>query len=73
MDIGPDKIGIIPRAIHQIFAGIKDLTEKAREAGETPPQFKVTAQFLELYNEEIIDLFDPVNDYSLGKVNFIAS
>jgi kinesin family protein 4/21/27 len=67
VDIGQDKIGIIPRAINHIFAGIKDMTEKARENAETPPQFKVTAQFLELYNEDVIDLFDPSNDYA-GKV-----
>ena len=26
--------------------------------GLPPPEFKVSAQFLELYNEDIIDLFD---------------
>ncbi|KAL1117594.1 hypothetical protein AAG570_003909 [Ranatra chinensis] len=67
VDVTSEQVGIIPRAIHHIFSGIDEISEAAREAGEPPPQFKVTAQFLELYNEEIIDLFDPTQDYSSGK------
>lgn len=64
VELDTEQVGIIPRAIEQIFSGIEDMCAAAKEAGETPPQFKIAAQFLELYNEEIIDLFDPVQDYS---------
>ncbi|XP_075217567.1 kinesin-like protein 31E isoform X2 [Lycorma delicatula] len=64
VELEGQQIGIIPRAIDQIFSGIEEMCQAAKEAGETPPQFKIAAQFLELYNEEIIDLFDPVQDYT---------
>ncbi|XP_061545072.1 kinesin-like protein KIF21B isoform X3 [Phycodurus eques] len=54
--------GIIPRAVHQLFEGIQSRKEQAKEAGTQPPEFKVSAQFLELYNEEILDLFDSARD-----------
>ncbi|XP_061640696.1 kinesin-like protein KIF21B isoform X5 [Phyllopteryx taeniolatus] len=54
--------GIIPRAVHQLFEGIQSRKEQAKEAGTQPPEFKVSAQFLELYNEEILDLFDSGRD-----------
>lgn len=38
-----------------------------RESGISPPEFKVTAQFMELYNEEILDLFDNAAQYNKGK------
>ena len=41
-----------------ISQGIATRQEQAKEVGAPPPEFKVTAQFLELYNEDIIDLFD---------------
>ncbi|XP_061640697.1 kinesin-like protein KIF21B isoform X6 [Phyllopteryx taeniolatus] len=40
--------GIIPRAVHQLFEGIQSRKEQAKEAGTQPPEFKVSAQFLEL-------------------------
>ncbi|XP_029007088.1 kinesin-like protein KIF21B isoform X7 [Betta splendens] len=54
--------GIIPRAVHQLFEGIKSRRVRAQETGSQPPEFKVSAQFLELYNEEILDLFDGARD-----------
>ncbi|XP_077429364.1 kinesin-like protein KIF21B isoform X2 [Vanacampus margaritifer] len=54
--------GIISRAVHQLFEGIQSRKEQAKEAGTQPPEFKVSAQFLELYNEEILDLFDGTRD-----------
>lgn len=41
-----------------LLQGISDRQEKAKSMGQTPPEFKVTTQFLELYNEEVHDLFD---------------
>uniref|UniRef100_A0A1B6C896 Kinesin-like protein n=1 Tax=Clastoptera arizonana TaxID=38151 RepID=A0A1B6C896_9HEMI len=67
VDLEPEQVGIIPRAINHLFDGIERIVNQAKEAGEAPPQFKVSAQFLELYNEEVIDLFDASQDYSLTK------
>ncbi|OBS78382.1 hypothetical protein A6R68_19230, partial [Neotoma lepida] len=54
--------GIIPRAIAHLFRGIEERKRQAQEKGVTGPEFKVSAQFLELYNEEILDLFDSARD-----------
>ncbi|XP_073904773.1 kinesin-like protein KIF21B isoform X4 [Castor canadensis] len=54
--------GIIPRAITHLFRGIAERKRRAQEQGVTGPEFKVSAQFLELYNEEILDLFDSTRD-----------
>ena len=51
-------VGIIPRAVRHLFNGIQTRQDEARENGTQVPEFKVSAQFMELYNEEIIDLFD---------------
>ena len=51
-------VGIIPRAVRHLFNGIQTRQDEAKEAGTQVPEFKVSAQFMELYNEEIIDLFD---------------
>ncbi|ROT78779.1 putative kinesin-like protein KIF21A isoform X2 [Penaeus vannamei] len=56
---GGDGVGIIPRAVAHLFQGIDERRAAAAEAQTTPPEFKVTAHFMELYNEEIIDLFEP--------------
>lgn len=52
--------GIVPRAVHHIFDGIEKRKQEARDKNQLPPEFKLTAQFLELYNEEIIDLLDDI-------------
>lgn len=54
--------GIIPRAIAHLFGGIAERKRRAQEQGVAEPEFKVSAQFLELYNEEILDLFDSTRD-----------
>lgn len=59
VEVKDEQKGIIPRAIHHLFDGIHSRIEKAQECGILPPEFKVTAQFMELYNEEVIDLFNP--------------
>ncbi|XP_013857561.1 kinesin-like protein KIF21B isoform X7 [Austrofundulus limnaeus] len=60
--LSPLEQGIIPRAVHQLFEGIQTRRLSAQEARIQPPEFKVSAQFLELYNEEILDLFDGARD-----------
>lgn len=49
-DVGvpEDSIGIIPRAARHLFDGIKKRREKAEEDGKPLPEFKVSAQFLEV-------------------------
>ena len=56
-----DNIGILPRSVHHLFTGIESLRQEALNAGRTPPEFRVQAQFLELYNEEVIDLLEPTH------------
>lgn len=67
VEIEPYQVGIIPRAINQLFDGIKAITEEALLQGRPPPRFTIYAQFLELYNEDVIDLFDTTKDYTLAK------
>lgn len=60
--------GIIPRAIRHLFSGIEQIQANPYDDDGTylgNVQFSVAAQFMELYNEEIIDLLDP---YGKGKI-----
>nr|XP_009858703.1 kinesin-like protein KIF21A [Ciona intestinalis] len=54
----PEDTGIIPRAMDHLFDGIKQRKQQATEETLPAPEFCVTATFIELYNEDIIDLFD---------------
>ncbi|XP_049283384.1 kinesin-like protein KIF21B isoform X5 [Anopheles funestus] len=56
--------GIIPRAVRHLFEGIAQLQQNPYDENGTylgTVTFSVAAQFMELYNEEIIDLLDPYN------------
>jgi len=68
VELDEQEVGIIPRAIHYLFDGIQSRAQKARESGDPAPEFKVVCQFLELYNEDVIDLFNP-NETFYGKVS----
>ncbi|KAK3760377.1 hypothetical protein RRG08_029408 [Elysia crispata] len=57
-----DAVGIVPRAVDHLFLGIEERRRQAFENGDPAPDFKVTAQFMELYNEEILDLLDTTRD-----------
>ncbi|VDQ00044.1 unnamed protein product [Trichobilharzia regenti] len=50
--------GLIPRAVQYLFACITKRRAEAATKKEPVPEFKVVAQFLELYNEELVDLLD---------------
>ncbi|XP_015208099.2 kinesin-like protein KIF21A isoform X7 [Lepisosteus oculatus] len=67
VSIGENELGIIPRAVHHLFKGIEERKQAATEQGLPPPEFKVNAQFLELYNEEVLDLFDSTRDIEAKK------
>ncbi|ELU12163.1 hypothetical protein CAPTEDRAFT_123482, partial [Capitella teleta] len=62
MNAGQEHVGIIPRAMAHLFEGIEKRREAAVADGLPPPDFKVNAQFMELYNEEIHDLLDTTRD-----------
>ncbi|XP_069833341.1 kinesin-like protein KIF21A isoform X8 [Dendropsophus ebraccatus] len=62
VNITEEEQGIIPRAVRHLFRRINERKQAALEQGIPPPDFKVNAQFLELYNEEVLDLFDTTRD-----------
>ncbi|XP_013881947.1 kinesin-like protein KIF21A isoform X3 [Austrofundulus limnaeus] len=62
VNILEEELGIIPRAVHHLFKGIEERRQVAQEQGRPAPEFKINAQFLELYNEEVLDLFDSARD-----------
>lgn len=51
------EVGLIPRAIAHIFERIEQMTASEVAVGSAWPKFTVLVQFMELYNEEINDLF----------------
>ncbi|XP_022094071.1 kinesin-like protein KIF21A isoform X3 [Acanthaster planci] len=59
--------GIVPRAVHHLFTGIEQRRVEASGRSEPPPEFKIHAQFMELYNEEILDLFDSTRDVEISR------
>lgn len=68
---GDHTLGIIPRAIRHIFAGIDGMQYAENNEGSSvkTSQFSVAVQFIELYNEDIIDLLDPFNKNTTFKIH----
>ncbi|XP_077026621.1 kinesin-like protein KIF21A isoform X2 [Tamandua tetradactyla] len=62
VNITEEEQGIISRAVKHLFKTIEEKKHVAIKNGLPPPDFKVNAQFLELYNEEVLDLFDTTRD-----------
>ncbi|PNJ67410.1 KIF21A isoform 9 [Pongo abelii] len=62
VNIIEEEQGIISRAVKHLFKSIEEKKHIAIKNGLPPPDFKVNAQFLELYNEEVLDLFDTTRD-----------
>ncbi|KAI2665280.1 Kinesin-like protein KIF21A [Labeo rohita] len=67
VNISDEELGIIPRAVSHLFRGIEERRQAATEQGRPVPEFKINAQFLELYNEEVLDLFDSTRDVEARK------
>uniref|UniRef100_A0AAY5EWW2 Kinesin motor domain-containing protein n=1 Tax=Electrophorus electricus TaxID=8005 RepID=A0AAY5EWW2_ELEEL len=67
VSISEEEHGIIPRAVSHLFRGIEERQRAAAEQGRPVPEFKINAQFLELYNEEVLDLFDTTRDVEARK------
>ncbi|KAH8377551.1 hypothetical protein KR093_005914, partial [Drosophila rubida] len=64
------QLGIIPRAIRHIFAGIEGIQcADNNDRTITKSEFSVAVQFIELYNEDIIDLLDPFNKNTTFKIH----
>ena len=51
MALDADEVGVIPRAVNQIFTGIEERRREAIERNEPPPQYELTAQFLEVCSQ----------------------
>ncbi|XP_073687523.1 kinesin-like protein KIF21A isoform X4 [Garra rufa] len=62
-----EELGIIPRAVSHLFKGIEQRHQAAADQGRPVPEFKISVQFLELYNEEVLDLFDTTRDLEMRK------
>ncbi|VDM77110.1 unnamed protein product [Strongylus vulgaris] len=54
--ISEHEIGVIPRALAHVFRRVVELKREAVGNGVLEPTFEIAVQFIELYNEEIIDL-----------------
>ncbi|XP_051975448.1 kinesin-like protein KIF21A isoform X6 [Xyrauchen texanus] len=67
MTLSDEELGIIPRAVSHLFKGIEQRQQTAADQGRPAPEFKISAQFLELYNEEVLDLFDTTRDMEMRK------
>ncbi|XP_065358504.1 kinesin-like protein KIF21A [Calliphora vicina] len=62
------QLGIIPRAVQHIFSRIEDNNQELNTDCDNNTEFSVAVQFIELYNEEIIDLLDPYNKKKSFKI-----
>uniref|UniRef100_A0A8C8SQE1 Kinesin-like protein KIF21A n=1 Tax=Pelusios castaneus TaxID=367368 RepID=A0A8C8SQE1_9SAUR len=62
VNVTEEEQGIISRAVKHLFKCIEEKKQAAIKQELPPPEFKVNAQFLELYNEEVLDLFDTTRD-----------
>lgn len=62
--------GIIPRALFHIFSRIEEVQLQAIDnvSDTETVQFNIAVQFIELYNENIVDLLEP---YSKGRIHKI--
>ena len=64
LNVAQDHEGMIPRALRQIFGGIEKRRAEAAAADQMKPDFFVSVQFMEIYNESIMDLFEPQAEFS---------
>lgn len=59
LNLTPDQEGMIPRALRQLFTGIEKRRSQASATDQMKPDFFVSVQFMEIYNESVMDLFEP--------------
>lgn len=53
--------GIVPRAVHDVFKHIEGKQQRSGNNNNTATEFLVRVSYLEVYNEEINDLLQPVS------------
>lgn len=68
----PEEEGIIPRAIAYLFHKINNINSENTN-NYLNPKFTIFAQFMELYNEEIIDLFSHIPTVSYASALLATS
>ncbi|CAD6199989.1 unnamed protein product [Caenorhabditis auriculariae] len=54
--LNPHDAGVIPRAIQHVFRKISESKSSSLSQGLLEPIFEVSVQFVELYNDDILDL-----------------
>lgn len=69
MSVTEEQIGIVPRAVKYLFDGVQKRQQQSVDNCLPKPTFQVLAQFMELYNEDIYDLFDATGVNTEGKKN----
>ncbi|KAH8329029.1 hypothetical protein KR074_001873, partial [Drosophila pseudoananassae] len=63
-------LGVVPRAVRQIFSGIEELKGSTWENSKGgSPEFSLAVQYIELYHEDIYDLLDPFNKSEIFKIH----
>ena len=63
--------GVVPRAVAHLFSGIEEarqLHADSEEETNPAPEFKVHAQFVELHNDDMNDLFAGSGNSSQGSI-----
>eukprot|EP00434_Breviolum_minutum_P040442 symbB.v1.2.035936.t2/scaffold4956.1/size32453/3 len=60
-ETAPERLGVIPRALHTLFAKIKHLEESTESES-----FRLRISFLQIYQEKIYDLLNPTLFVSQG-------
>lgn len=75
VNLSQQEEGIIPRAVHQLFEGIQSRRMHGQGTGAQPPEFKVSAQFLEvgnICNKEPMYHQAALQSYTIFYLNFNA-
>lgn len=67
LNMGEEQVGIIPRSVRHLFDGIEIRKQNAINSTLSPPTFQIYAEFMELYNEDIYDLFDSTSEGKRAK------
>ena len=56
--LGPEQVGIIPRAMQHLFDGIHKRKKDAVDSNKSPPEFKVQCQFIEVFIHFVCEVLD---------------
>ncbi|OQV19332.1 Kinesin-like protein KIF21A [Hypsibius exemplaris] len=67
ISIPRENLGIVPRAVERIFEVMEMKTRDCLDNERDAPLFDVMVQFVELYNDELVDLLDRASRGGQGK------